>query len=91
MIQLTEQELQELMMNLYNRKDSFNTLLEVREYINNETSKVNNTSCSKELNEKQHREILEEFAEEYNYPHNSKVDCIREEDIDSYLKDKSIL
>lgn len=40
MIYLTEQELQELMMNFYNRKDSFNTLLDVRKYIDNETNKL---------------------------------------------------
>jgi hypothetical protein len=39
----------------------------------------------------QQRERLNSFAEEYNYPHNSKIGCITEEDINSYLKDKTIL
>ena len=46
MINVTENELNTLMMNLFNRSKSFNNLVDVQEYINNEISKCKNLSLS---------------------------------------------
>ena len=46
MIQLTKEELSELMINLFNRSKGFKNLVDVREYIDNEISKVENLALS---------------------------------------------